>query len=66
MIHLWEGLDLGMTDFEYHHDRTLSIEIIPSQSSRCGVSGYYFIMRGGVEYHTSGATQKGEARRAKQ
>ena len=33
MIHHWKVLDLEITDFEYHHDRTLSGEIIPSQTS---------------------------------
>ena len=30
MIHHWNGLDLEMTDFEYHHDPTPSVEIMPS------------------------------------
>ena len=27
MIHHWKALDLEITDFEYHHDRTHSSEI---------------------------------------
>ena len=33
MIHHSKGLDLEITDFEYHHDLTYTGEIIPSQSS---------------------------------
>ena len=33
MIHHWKGLDLEITDFEYHHDPTFSAETIPSQTS---------------------------------
>ena len=33
MIHPWKGLDLEITDFEYHHDPTFSAETIPSQTS---------------------------------
>ena len=32
MIHHWKALDMEMTDIEYHHDLTLSCEIIPSQT----------------------------------
>ena len=32
MIHHSEGPDLEITHFEYHHDPTLSGEIIPSQN----------------------------------
>ena len=34
MIHYWKALDLEITDFEYHHDRTSSCENIPSQTSK--------------------------------
>ena len=66
LIHHGKGVDLEITDFEYHHDPTPSGEIIPSQTSRYVIRGYYFIIRDGVEYPTSGASQKSEARRAKQ
>ena len=33
MIHHWKGVDLEITDFEHHYDRTLSGEFIPSQTS---------------------------------
>ena len=32
-IHHWKGLDLEVTDFEYHYDPTRSGETIPSQTS---------------------------------
>ena len=32
MIHHWKGLDLETTDDDYHHDRTFSREITPSQT----------------------------------
>ena len=31
MIHHWKALDLEIADFNYHHDPTPSVEIIPSQ-----------------------------------
>ena len=33
MVHHWNCLDLEITIFENHRDRTLSGEIIPSQTS---------------------------------
>ena len=33
MIHHSKGLDLEITDFEYHHDPTYTGETIPSQTS---------------------------------
>ena len=33
MIHPWNGLDLEITDFEYHYDPSPSAETIPSQTS---------------------------------
>ena len=33
MIHHLKDLDLGITDFKYHHDPTQLGETIPSQSS---------------------------------
>ena len=33
MIHHWNGLDLNITDFDYHHDPTQLGESIPSQTS---------------------------------
>ena len=33
MIHHWKGLELEITDSEYHHDPTPSAETIPSQIS---------------------------------
>ena len=32
MMHHWKGLELEITDFEYHHDPTPSTETIPSQT----------------------------------
>ena len=32
MIHHWNSLDLEVTDFEYHHDPTHSVEIKPSRT----------------------------------
>ena len=32
MIHHWKGLELEITDFEYHHDPTPSSETIPSKT----------------------------------
>ena len=29
MIHHWKGLDVEITDSEYHHDPTYTGEIIP-------------------------------------
>ena len=66
MIHHWKSLDLEIKDFNYQHDPTPAGGIIPSQTSRYVIRGHYFIMRDRVEYHTSGASQKGEARRAEQ
>ena len=33
MIDHWEGLELQITDSDYHHDGTHSAETIPSQTS---------------------------------
>ena len=33
MIDHWNGVELENTDFDYQHDRTPSVEIIPSQIS---------------------------------
>ena len=33
MIRHWKGLELEITDFEYHHDPTSSAETIPSHTS---------------------------------
>ena len=33
MIHHWNGLDLDVTDFKYHHDSTQLVETIQSQTS---------------------------------
>ena len=33
MVQQWEGLDVEITDFENHHNRTPSAETIPSQTS---------------------------------
>ena len=33
MIQRWKDLDLEIKDFEYHHDRTYTGEIVPSQTS---------------------------------
>ena len=66
MIHHWKCLDLEITDSEYYYDPTYTGETVPSQSSRHVTRGYYFIMRDGVEYPTSEASQKGETRRAEQ
>ena len=33
MIHDWKVPELEITDFEYKHDRTPSVETIPSQIS---------------------------------
>ena len=49
MIHHWKALHSKITDFEYQHDPSPSIEII---------RGYFWIMRYGVGYPTSGASQK--------
>ena len=32
MLHHWKALDLEIVDFEYHHNRAPSGEIIPSQT----------------------------------
>ena len=34
MIHHWRGLDLEITDFEYHHDPTYTSESLPSQTRK--------------------------------
>ena len=34
MIDHWNGLELEITDFDYQHDRTPSVETIPSQISK--------------------------------
>ena len=34
MIHHWKGLELEITDFEYHYARTPSAETIPSQTQK--------------------------------
>ena len=46
MIYHSKGLDLEITDFEYHHDLTRTGGIIPSQISR-------YAMRDEVEHPTS-------------
>ena len=33
MIHHWKGLELEITEFHHQHERTPSIETIPSQNS---------------------------------
>ena len=33
MIHHWKSFDLEITNFNYHHDPTPSVETIPSQTS---------------------------------
>ena len=55
MIRHWKGLDVKIIDSEYHHDLTYTGELIPSQTSRYVIRGYYFIMR-------NRASQKGAAR----
>ena len=32
-IHQWKSLDLEITDFNYRHDPTPSVETIPSQTA---------------------------------
>ena len=32
MIHHWKGLDLEITDLEYYHDLTYTVETKPSQT----------------------------------
>ena len=32
-MHHWKGLDLNITNFNYHHDPTPSGETVPSQFS---------------------------------
>ena len=32
MIHHWKGLELEITDFDYHHDPTYTAETLPSQT----------------------------------
>ena len=61
MIYHSKGLELEITDFEYHHDLAYTGKIIPSQTSK-------YAMRDGVEHPTSfvEASQKGEAQRAEQ
>ena len=49
MIYHSKGLDLEITGFEYHHDLTYTGQIIPSQTSRYVIRGYYFIIRDGVD-----------------
>ena len=51
MIHHLKALDLEITDFSYYYDPTYTGENIPSQTSK-------YVMRDGVEYPTSGASQK--------
>ena len=45
MIHHSKGLDLEISGFEYHHNRTRRSEIIPSHTSK-------YAMRDGVEHPT--------------
>ena len=33
MIHQWKGLDLEITNFDYHHDPTPSDVTIPSKAT---------------------------------
>ena len=33
MIHQWKGLDLEITDFNFHHHPTPSIQTIPTETS---------------------------------
>ena len=33
MIDLWKGLEMEITEFYYQHNRTRSVETIPSQIS---------------------------------
>ena len=32
MIHYWKSLDFEITDCEYHHDPTYTVQILPSQT----------------------------------
>ena len=48
MIYHSKGLDLEITDFEYHDDPTYTGEIMPSQSSRC-YTLIIFYTRDGVD-----------------
>ena len=66
MIHHWKVLDLEITNFNYHHHPTYTVETIQSQSSRYVLRGYYFLLREGVEYPTSGASIKAKPGRAEQ
>ena len=63
MIHHWKGLHLEITDFEYQYDPMTSVEIIPTQTSRFVICGYYFVKRDGGEHPTSFVeeSQKNEA-----
>ena len=45
MIHHWKGLDLEITDFNYHHDPTHSGETIPAETSNPQTCGDYEIFR---------------------
>ena len=66
MIHHWKGLDLEITDFEYHDDPTCRGEIIPSQTSRYVICGYCFLMRDESSIPRAERVKKGETRRAEQ
>ena len=66
MIHHWKGLDLDITDFEYHDDPTYTGEIIPSETSRYVIRGFCFIMRNESSIPRAERVKKGEARRAEQ
>ena len=33
MLYYWKGLELDITDFEYQHDPTASVETTPSETS---------------------------------
>ena len=55
MINHSKGIDLEITDFEYHDDRTYTGEVMPSQSSRC----YTFI----IFYHARRSRPSHELRR---
>ena len=58
MIYHSKALDLDITDFEYHHDLTLSSKIIPSQTSG--------LLHVDINLFCVTESKKGEVRRAEQ
>ena len=62
MLYHSKGLDLEITDFESHGDRTYAGGSIPSQTSKFVMRGYYLICETESSIPRAERVKKGEAR----